>query len=124
VRRSAAIVSGILVLTPALLFGPGSAAEEPQPPPFNPVITSLFPSTGAPGTVVDAVLLGRDLAGGTIHIGGPGVRALDVSVQDPTMHLLRIYIDPDATPGTRTLTITVTFRGMTKVASTTFSISP
>jgi hypothetical protein len=121
--RTVSIASGILTLTLALLWGFGSAAEE-QRLPFNPVITSLSPSSGAPGAVVDAMLRGRDLAGGTIHISGPGVRALDASIQDPTTHLLRIYIDPDAPPGPRTLTITVTFGAMTRVASTTFSVSP
>lgn len=122
--RTVSIAAGVLALTLALLWGFGSAAEE-QRLPFNPVITSLSPSSGAPGTMVDAVLRGRDLAGGTIYISGPGVRALDASVQDPTTHLLRIYIDPDAPPGPRTLTITVvTSQGMTRVASTTFSVSP
>jgi hypothetical protein len=74
--------------------------------------------------VVDAVLRGGDLAGGTIHISGIGVKALDASTHDPTTHLLRIYIDPDAPPGPRTLTITVTSGGMTRVVSTTFSVSP
>ena len=71
------------------------------------------------------MLRGGDLAGGTIYISGIGVKALDASTHDPTTHLLRIYIDPDAPPGPRTLTITVvTFQGMTRVASTTFSVSP
>ncbi|MBI3031509.1 MAG: hypothetical protein HYY64_18570 [Candidatus Rokubacteria bacterium] len=73
---------------------------------------------------MDAVLRGWDLTGGTIHISGPGVRALDASVQDPTTHLLRIYIDLDAPPGPRMLTITVTSGAMTRMVSTTFSVSP
>jgi len=121
--RTFSIAAGVLALALALLWGFGSAAEE-QRLPFNPVITSLSPSSGAPGTVVDAVLRGRDLAGGTIYISGPGVRALDASVQDPTTHLLRIYIDPDAPPGPRALTITVISGAMTRMAFTTFTVSP
>ncbi|MBI4588032.1 MAG: hypothetical protein HY725_04295 [Candidatus Rokubacteria bacterium] len=114
----------LVVVVLALLGGTGAAAQERQRPPFNPVITSLSPSSGAPGAVVDAVLRGMDLAGGTIHISGIGVRVLDVSVQDPTTHFLRLYIDPGAPPGPRMLTITVTSQGITKVAATIFSVSP
>lgn len=118
------IAPRVLALALTLLAGCGATAEDGEGLPFNPVITSLSPSSGAPGAVVDAVLRGRDLAGGTIHVSGIGVRALDASVQDPTTHLLRLYIAPDAPPGPRTLTITVTSRGMTRVVSTTFSVSP
>ncbi len=122
--RAASTAAGVLALALALLVAHGVPAQEPPWLPFNPVITSLSPSSGAPGTVVNAVLRGRDLAGCTIHISGIGVRVLDASVQDPATHLLRLYIDPDAPPGPRTLTLTVTSGGMTRVASTTFWVSP
>ena len=112
----------IAVVMFPLLWAFWSSAQDP--PPFNPVITSLSPASGARGTMVDAVLRGRDLSGGTIHISGIGVKVLDASIQDPTTHFLRLYIDPDAPPGLHTLTITVTFGGMTKIASTTFWVSP
>lgn len=120
--RPAAICSSVLAVMLALLWVFWSSAEDSQP--FNPVITSLSPASGAPGDMMDAVLRGRDLSGGTIHVTGIGVKVLDASIQDPTTHFLRLYIDPDAPPGPRTLTITVTFRGMTKIASTTFWVSP
>jgi len=121
--RVAGCASGVvLALTLTLLWAYGIPAQDRERPPFNPVITSLFPSSGAPGTVVDALIRGTDLAGGTVRVSGIGVRVLDASVQDPTTHFLRLYIDPDAAPGPRMLTITVTRRGMTKVVSTTFSV--
>lgn len=120
--RPAAICSSVLAVMLTLLWVFWSSAQDP--PPFNPVITSLSPASGARGTMTDAVLRGRDLSGGTIYISGIGVKVLDASVQDPTTHFLRLYIDPDVPPGPRTLTITVTFGGMTKIASTTFWVSP
>jgi hypothetical protein len=123
-RRPARVALALLAGMLALLPGPGGLAEERPPGPPNPVITGLSPSSGASGTVVNAVLRGHDLAGGTVQILGPGVRVLDASVHDPSTHLLRIFIDPDAPPGPRTLTIVVTARGMTGMASTTFWVSP
>jgi hypothetical protein len=120
--RPAAICSSVLAVILTLLGVFWSSAQDSQP--FNPVITSLSPASGARGTMMDAVLRGRDLSGGTIHISGIGVKVLDASVQDPATHFLRLYIDPDAQPGPRTLTIVVTFGRMTKIASTTFWVSP
>lgn len=74
-----------------------------------PILTSLNPAAGRPGQTFSATITGANthfLQGTTQVSLGAGVVVNSVVVASPTSLTAQLAIDPNASPGTRTLTVT------------------
>ncbi|MFK8015830.1 MAG: Ig-like domain-containing protein [Gammaproteobacteria bacterium] len=72
-----------------------------------PVVTSVSPSAGVPGGVVDAAIFGTGLLNVTdVSIDGSGVTLIDQGTGDATRRDIQLIIDAGAAFGPRTISIT------------------
>ena len=77
-------------------------------PPGTPTLTSISPSQGVPGTTVAVTLTGTNFVVGatTVAIGGSGATVTNVVVSSATSLTANFVLDPTATAGLRTVTVT------------------
>ena len=78
------------------------------PPPGTPTLTSVSPNQGMRGTTVAVTLTGTDFAIGatTVSVNGGGVTVTNVNVGSATSLTANFVLDPAATAGPRTVTVT------------------
>lgn len=72
----------------------------------NPVITSVFPSSGLPGDSLTVTIRGLNFQPGAAVSFGDGVGVSSVTFVDSTTLIANITIDPGATSRERTVTVT------------------
>jgi hypothetical protein len=74
--------------------------------PSNPVLSSIAPASGAPGTSVAVTLTGSNFAAGaTLAIGGTGVSASNVTVVSATTITATFVIATNASTGAHSVTV-------------------
>jgi hypothetical protein len=87
----------------------------------TPVLNSITPSSGAPGTSVNVTLTGANLTGATaVNVSGSGITVSKLTVVSSTSVTVTLTIAGAATPGAGT--VTVTTPGGTS-GSVTFTVS-
>jgi hypothetical protein len=94
---------------------------------LSPTLTSIRPSSGAPGKTVHVRMSGTNLVPGstTVQVSGTGVTVEKMNTDgagSPTSLTAKLTIDPSAAPGPRDMTVT-TLTGGTSNAQT-FTVAP
>ena len=77
-------------------------------PPGTPTLASVAPGQGTRGTTVAVTLTGTDFIVGatTVNVGGSGVTVTNVVVAGTTSLTASLVLDPTASDGLRTVTVT------------------
>jgi subtilase family serine protease len=93
--------------------------------PPTPTLTSISPSSGAPGANVSVTLTGTNfIAGASIIISGSGVTPSGLTVVSGTKITATFSIDSGATPGGYTVSVTTTNGNSGSVTFTVLNLTP
>lgn len=97
------------VTTPTAIWASGVNQVNITLPPLTPVVTSVAPTSGYAGTVVQLSVSGENshfVQGQSSVTLGSGITAADITVQSSTALTAELTIAANAAPGARTLVVT------------------